>query len=64
LEAELDRIRPFYNTTRLHQGLDYVTPDDEHHGRGDAIRAARRAGLQHAHQARVAYRRQLRQDHP
>jgi len=64
LEAELDRIRPFYNTIRLHQGLLYVTPDDEHHGRGDAIRAARRAGLQPAHEARVAYRRQLRQDHP
>lgn len=63
LERELDRIRPFYNTVRLHQGLNYVTPDDEHHGRGDAIRAARRAGLQHAHEARVAARRQLRQDH-
>jgi putative transposase len=63
LERELDRIRPFYNTVRLHQGLKYVTPDDEHHGRGDAIRAARRAGLQHAHEARVAARRQLRQDH-
>jgi putative transposase len=64
LEAELDRIRPFYNKIRLHQGLLYVTPDDEHHGRGDAIRAARRAGLARAHEARVAYRRQLRQDHP
>jgi transposase InsO family protein len=64
LERELDRIRPFYNAVRLHQGLKYVTPDDEHHGRGDAIRAARRAGLQHAHEARVAARRQLRQDHP
>jgi len=64
LERELDRIQPFYNTVRLHQGLGYVTPEDEHTGRGDAIRAARRAGLQRAHEARVAYRRQLRQDHP
>ncbi len=64
LEAELDRIQPFYNTIRLHQGLGYVTPDDEHTGRGAAIRAARRAGLQRAHQARVAARRQVRQDHP
>ena len=63
LEAELDRIRPFYNTVRLHQGLGYVTPQDEHTGRGDAIRAARRAGLRAAHDARVASRRQLRQDH-
>jgi putative transposase len=64
LEAELDRIRPFYNTVRLHQGVGYVTPEDEHTGRGQAIRAARRAGLQRAHEARVAARRQLRQDHP
>ena len=64
LEAELDRIQPFYNTVRLHQGIGYVTPEDEHTGRGEAIRAARRAGLQAAHEARVATRRQLRQDHP
>jgi len=64
LEAELDRIRSFYNTIRLHQGVGYVTPDDEHTGRGEAIRAARRAGLQRAHEARLAARRQPRQDHP
>jgi len=40
LERELDRIRLHYNTIRLHQGIGYVTPDDEHHGRGQAIRAA------------------------
>jgi putative transposase len=64
LERELDRIRPFYNTIRLHQGLGYVTPEDEHTGRAATIRAARRAGLQAAHEARVAFRRHLRQDHP
>lgn len=64
LEAELDRIRLFYNTVRLHQGVGYVTPEDEHLGRGPAIRAARRAGLERAHAARVATRRQLRQDPP
>lgn len=64
LEAELDRIRPFYNTIRLHQGLGYVTPEDEHTGRGEQLRAARKTGLAAAHQARVATRRQLRQDHP
>jgi transposase InsO family protein len=64
LETELERVRGFYNTVRLHQGLLYVTPDDEHHGRGDAIRAARRAGLDRAQKARVATRRQLREDHP
>jgi transposase InsO family protein len=64
MERELDRIRPFYNGVRLHQGIGYVTPQDEHTGRGEAIRAARRAGLQRAHEARIAARRQIRQDHP
>lgn len=64
LEAELDRIRTFWNGTRLHEGIGYVTPNDEHEGRGEAIRAARRTGLRAAHEARVATRRQLRQDHP
>lgn len=64
LDAELDRCRVHYNTVRLHEGIGYVTPDDEHHGRGAAIRAARRAGLAAAHQQRVATRRELRQDHP
>ena len=27
---------------RLHAGIGYVTPDDEHEGRGPAIRRARR----------------------
>ena len=64
LEAELDRLRGFWNGTRLHEGIGYVTPNDEHEGRGEAIRAARRAGLRNAHDTRVATRRQLRQDHP
>jgi transposase InsO family protein len=57
LVAELDRIRPEYNGVRLHAGIGYVTPDDEHEGRGDQIRQARRDGLARAHQMRVAYRR-------
>jgi putative transposase len=64
LEAELDAIRTFYNTVRLHEGLQYVTPEDEHYGRGEAIRARRQAGLKAAHDARVAARRELRQDPP
>jgi putative transposase len=64
LEAELDRIRVFYNEVRLHQAVGYVTPEDEHLGRGPTIRAARRAGLEHAHATRVATRRQPRQDPP
>lgn len=64
LERELDRLRLHYNTVRLHEGVGYVTPEDEHTGRGAAIRAARRAGLDAAHQARVAFHRELRQDPP
>lgn len=63
LERELDRLRPFYNCVRLHEGTGYVTPDDEHHGRGPAIRAARRAGLAAARQQRLATNRELRKDH-
>jgi transposase InsO family protein len=57
LVAELDRVRPEYNELRLHAGIGYVTPDDEHEGRGDQIRQNRRDGLDRAHQLRVAYRR-------
>jgi transposase InsO family protein len=64
LERELDRLRLHYNTVRLHEGIGYVTPEDEHTGRGAGIRAARRAGLDAAHHARVAFRRELRQDPP
>ncbi|MEU2638074.1 integrase core domain-containing protein, partial [Micromonospora fulviviridis] len=64
LEAELDQIRTHYNTVRLHAGVGYVTPDDEHHGRGQAIRDARVTGMRAAAEARVAFRRRLRQDRP
>ncbi len=57
LVVELDRVRVEYNTVRLHAGIDYVTPDDEHHGRGDGIRQARRDGLARARTERINYRR-------
>jgi putative transposase len=57
LDAELEHVRHEYNTVRLHAGIGYVTPDDEHQGRGDAIRAKRRDGLAQARQNRIAYRR-------
>ena len=57
LERELDRVRTEYNTVRLHAGIGYVTPDDEHEGRGEGIRQARRDGLARAREARIAYRR-------
>jgi len=53
LDSELARIRRQYNTVRLHAGIGYVTPDDEHHGRGPDIRRARIVGLKRAHAQRV-----------
>jgi putative transposase len=64
LTLELDRVRTEYNTVRLHAGIGYVTPDDEHEGRGEGIRQARRAGLAHARQARIHYRRTTPEDNP
>ena len=43
LRRELAVIRHDYNGIRLHAGIGYVTPDDEHEGRGMAIRKAREA---------------------
>jgi hypothetical protein len=57
LETELARVRTEYNTVRLHQAIGYVTPDDEHHGRGEALRQAGREGLNRARQHRLAYHR-------
>ena len=57
LTAELDRVRRDYNQTRLHAPIGYVTPDDEYHRRGDAIRQARTDGLARAHQQRIDYHR-------
>ena len=55
LRAELADVRHQYNTIRLHAAIGYVTPYDEHDGRGARIRAARRRGLRHARWARIAY---------
>ncbi len=49
---------------RLHQGLGYVCPNDEHEGRGRAIRKARQAGLEQARITRLAWHRNTRQHHP
>jgi putative transposase len=60
LDAELARIRGDYNTVRLHAAIGYVTPDDEHHGRGPAIRRARAAGLARARAERIEHNRRRR----
>ncbi len=57
LKRELERVRDHYNSVRLHQGIGYVTPDDEHEGRGDQIRQARRDGLREADARRRATHR-------
>lgn len=57
LRHELGIRREHYNTVRLHEGIGYVTPDDEHHGRGEMIRKARRDGLAQARATRIATRR-------
>ena len=62
LRAELASVRHQYNTTRLHAGIGYVTPDDEHEGRGPAIRQARRDGLRRARRRRIDYHRVHRED--
>jgi Integrase core domain len=54
LGAELDRVRAEFNGVRLHAAIGSVTPDDEHQGRGDATRQARRDGLARADHARRA----------
>jgi transposase InsO family protein len=62
LEAELARVCSEYNGVRLHEAIGYVTPDDEHEGRGEAIREARRQGLARAREERLAYHRRTDTD--
>ena len=62
LEAELNRARVEYNTVRLHAGIGYVTPDDEHEGRGDQLRQARADGLAKARIERINYRRNTQEN--
>jgi putative transposase len=63
LRAELAAVRAHYNGVRLHEGIGYVCPDDEHEGRGEQIRKARQAGLENARQRRLVYHRANR-DNP
>jgi putative transposase len=54
LKHELMRIRTDYNEVRLHASIGYVTPADEHEGRGVQIRSQRQAGLRDARLRRRA----------
>jgi transposase InsO family protein len=60
LDSELRRIRTEYNTVRLHAAIGYVTPSDEHHGRGPRIRRARAAGMRRARAQRIEHNRKHR----
>ena len=64
LDAELQRARRDYNQTRLHAGIGYVTPDDEHTGRGEQIRQARIEGLRQAREQRLDYHRRNHNNTP
>jgi putative transposase len=57
LDTEIARIRGEYNTIRLHGAIGYVTPDDEHHGRGPQVRRARDAGMRRARAERIKQNR-------
>ena len=57
IQSRKPRSPPSWWARRLHEAIGYVTPDDEHTGRGEAIRQARRDGLDHARQRRLGYHR-------
>lgn len=63
LDTELARVRTEYNTVRLHEAIGYVTPDDEHHGRGPTIRRARANGMKEARRDRIDYNRNHPPEH-
>lgn len=62
LDAELVRVRNRlqHPEKRIHVDIDYVTLDDEHHGRRPDIRRARAEGLKRARHQRVDHSREHR----
>lgn len=57
LTGELAGVRVEYNAVRLHAGIGYRTPDDEHRGRSDHLRRQRRTGLAAARTVGLQHRR-------
>jgi len=62
LAVELDALQREYNTVRLRAAIGYVAPEDEHSGRGEQIRQARRRGLARARRQRIKYHRQQKRN--
>ena len=60
LAAELAASGPTTTRSVCTKAIGYVTPNDEHEGRGDAIRAARHDGMRDADQQRRAWHRNHR----
>lgn len=50
-DAWMTRFTAWYNTTHRHSGIRFVTPDDRHFGREDAVLAKRHALYQRARAA-------------
>jgi putative transposase len=63
LDTELARVRTLWSTVRLHEAIGYVTPDDEHNGRGPRIRRARTIGMKDARRDRIDYNRNHPPEH-
>jgi transposase InsO family protein len=60
LRNELEVIRGRYNGVRLHAGIGYVTPDDEHEGRGTAAPSRSRGRRSHRRASVAVPRRSAR----
>jgi len=59
-----DRARTEYNTMRLHAAIGYVASDDEHEGRGEALRQAADSDWPTRRETRIDYRRTQHDDQP
>lgn len=57
LISDSDSFVTYYNETRLHMGIGFVTPAEKHDGRAEGIIAARRAGMKQARERRLQINR-------
>jgi transposase InsO family protein len=55
---DIEEFVTFYNTTRLHQGIDYVTPNQKHNGKAEAIIEERNQN----HQEAIERRKRINQE--